>query len=93
MAQNSDPYEDARTDVLLRRLQQDLKGLGKWEALRADFEELRWMNERLAARYPGLQSWLPAELRRILSQCGFKRPMPSRERIYGGQGMIVCATK
>jgi ubiquinone/menaquinone biosynthesis C-methylase UbiE len=87
----SGPRQDTDLDVLFNRIEKDLRKMGRFDELKADYEQAYQINKfKLSSM---LYKWTTKDVEKMLINAGFSAVVHSSEDAYAGQSMFICAVK
>jgi ubiquinone/menaquinone biosynthesis C-methylase UbiE len=87
----SGPRQDTNLKVLFDQIEKDLKDVGKFDELQADYNQVYQTNE-LKLR-PMLYRWTMKDMEQLLLKAGFSKILHASDDVYAGQAMFICAAK
>jgi len=87
----SGPKKDTDLNRLFRRIQDDLKNANKFKELKDDFKRVEEINKKRLSRF--LFDYDLDDMKSLVHKAGFSQITYETDRAYGGEAMIIFATK
>lgn len=87
----SGPKKDTDLNRLFRRLEEDLKNANKFKELKDDFKRVEEINKGRLSQF--LFDYDLDDMKSLVQKAGFSQITYETNRAYGGEAMIIFATK
>lgn len=87
----SGPKKDTDLNRLFRRIEKDLKNANKFKELKDDFKRVEDINKERLSKF--LFDYDLDDMKSLVHKAGFSQITYETDRAYGGEAMIIFATK